>query len=214
MDNVNFNFTIHHLQITAVAQTTIQLREHQGSAIRGALFHALRGPNRPTKDGYTGFCTNKTAPNCWQCPLHHVCPVSQLVATLDDQPNPQTAHGREAPRPYIIRPPLNPQTTYHPGDPFNFTLGICADALKLFPYLTIALQRLQHEGIGQRLPQNNHQRGRLQIQTITAIHPLTQQQQPIHTHGQTNIHIMHRQVNFLNFSACHAERSEASRTRL
>lgn len=183
------NFTIHHLHITAVAQTTLHLNQHKGSAIRGALFHALRGPNRPSQDGYTGFCTNKTAPNCWTCPLHVACPVSQLVATLDTQPDPNAAHGREAPRPYIIRPPIGTQTTYQPGDPFNFTLGICADALKLFPYVVMALERLSHDGLGKRVPENNYQRGTLQIQTITAIHPLTHQQQPIRDQNQTNIHL-------------------------
>jgi hypothetical protein len=44
-------FTAHRLRFVAEVQTTIELNEHQGSAIRGALFHALR--NR--------FCGNKEA---------------------------------------------------------------------------------------------------------------------------------------------------------
>lgn len=183
------NFTIHHIRVTAVAQTPVHLNEHKGSAIRGALFHALRGPHKPAPDGYGGFCANKTAPSCWECPLHVACPVSRLVATLDTKPAPNMVHGRQAPRPYIIRPPLEPTNTYEPGDPFTFTLGICADALQLFPYVVMALERLNHEGLGKRTPANNYQRGRLQIQSVSAIHPLTHQEKTIRDAGQTTIHM-------------------------
>lgn len=36
------NFTAHRLRFIAQAQERIELNEHQGFAIRGALFHALR----------------------------------------------------------------------------------------------------------------------------------------------------------------------------
>ncbi|MGB0388557.1 MAG: hypothetical protein ACPGWR_27370, partial [Ardenticatenaceae bacterium] len=96
------DFMLHHLRVEAVAETRVLLNEYKGSAIRGALFNALRGPMRPARDGYAGFCVNKPAPSCWECPLHQGCPVSTLVATLDTSPH---AHGRYAPRPYIIRAP-------------------------------------------------------------------------------------------------------------
>lgn len=191
-------FTIHHLRITAEVQTPLALNEHKGSAIRGALFHALRGPERPSADGYTGFCTNKAAPTCWECSLHAVCPVSKLVATLADQPTPQTAHGHEAPRPYIIRPPLEPTNDYQPGDFFTFTLGLCADALQLFPFVILALERLAHDGLGKRTAENNYQRGRLATRTIHAIHPLTGETQSVRQQGQS-------QTTLPNLAVTHAD---------
>src|SRR5437016_5182754 len=79
------SLTAQQLRITLRAQDTVVLNEHKGSALRGALFHALRGPARPAADGYTGFCTNKAAPTCAACPLVAVCPVSLLVSTLDPE---------------------------------------------------------------------------------------------------------------------------------
>ena len=172
------NFTLHQFQIKTQVLTPLQLNQHHGSALRGALFHALRGPDHPTRDGYTGYCTNKAAPSCWQCTLHHACPVSTLVSTLDQR---NQGHGRNLPRPYIIRSLPTATTHYQPGHDFTFYFHLCAQALRLFPYVILALERLQHEGLGKRIPHNHHRRGTLQIKTITAIHPLTNQQQPIHS---------------------------------
>ena len=56
-DDIMHTFTAHRLRFLAEAQSTIELNEHQGSAIRGALFHALR--NR--------FCANQAAGECAAC---------------------------------------------------------------------------------------------------------------------------------------------------
>jgi hypothetical protein len=56
------NFTVHRLQFVTEVMTRIELNEHQGSAIRGALYHALTD----------GFCMNKPAlqsVGCSKCPL-------------------------------------------------------------------------------------------------------------------------------------------------
>jgi len=66
------NFTAHRLRFVTEAQSIIELNEHQGSAIRGSLFHALR--NR--------FCGNKRADECANCPLVATCPVATLVSTF------------------------------------------------------------------------------------------------------------------------------------
>lgn len=178
------NFTLHHLRVETEAETPVLLNPHKGSAIRGALFHALRGPDRPARDGYTGFCTNKAAPSCWECPLHESCPVSTLVATLDEK----AQRGRNVPRPYIIRPPLdNGKTYYGPGETFTFDLALCADALRLFPYVVMALERLHHEGLGRRGELNNYQRGTLRILRIQAVHPLSGETRDIRPEGMQRV---------------------------
>lgn len=194
------NFTLHHLRVETIAETPVLLNEHKGSAIRGALFHALRGPKRPAADGYTGFCTNKAAPSCWDCPLHHACPVSTLVATLDEE----GLHGRNVPRPYVIRPPRDGhKILYRPGEPFTFDLALCADALNLFPYVVLALERLQHEGLGKIGQENQWQRGRLRVERISALHSLTGEIQDIRTNGQHT-------VRMPDLPATHADVLEAA----
>jgi hypothetical protein len=64
------HFTAHQLRFVAEVQHTIELNEHQGSAIRGALFHALR--NR--------FCGNREAGECAACPLVATCPVATVAS--------------------------------------------------------------------------------------------------------------------------------------
>lgn len=82
------HFTAHRLRFVTEVMTPIELNPHKGSAIRGALYHALTD----------AFCMNKPAlqsVGCPQCPLVASCPVAFLVATLD----PRSDRGVIVPRP-------------------------------------------------------------------------------------------------------------------
>ena len=163
-------FQLNQLHVTCQAQTPIRLNEHKGSAIRGALFYALRGAPGP-RAAWSGFCANKAAANCFECPVNGVCPVMRLVSTLDEA----GVHGHQAPRPYIINPPLEQQTAYAAGERLCFDLLLAGDAADLFPYVVLALDRLGHEGLGARVDRGDGsaQRGVAQIIRIDAVHPLT-----------------------------------------
>ena len=87
----------HHFLFTTEVTTPLEVDDHSGSALRGVLFDAV----------WTRFCTNKTAPNCAECPLHTICPVSALVAPLREE----NSRGRDIPRPYVILPPSGESTT-------------------------------------------------------------------------------------------------------
>lgn len=164
------NLTVHQIHINCQARTPIRLNEHKGSAIRGALFQALRGPTYP-RASWSGFCVNKEAASCLQCSLNVACPVMRLVSTLDER----GIHGDQAPRPYIINPPLEPRTSYAPGDHFSFDLLLVGEASNLFPYVVLALMRLEHEGIGAIIPEQDgrRRRGTAQITRIDTLNPLT-----------------------------------------
>jgi len=173
------NFTAHRLRIVAKVQSTIELNEHQGSAIRGSLFHALR--NR--------FCMNREVEECADCPLAASCPVATLVSTL----KPQSGRGRDVPRPYTIQPPLPGSVhpveradgrlvfRYHPGEGFEFGLTLYAQALQLFPYIVLAVGELEQSGIGRRTKQadDRWRRGTFKVSEIRAENPLTGERQPV-----------------------------------
>jgi len=173
------HFTAHRLRFVAEVQTPIELNEHQGSAIRGALFHALR--NR--------FCGNTEAEECAACLLAAACPVATLVSTL----KPESGRGRDVPRPYTIQPPLpgagghlaeggdRPCYCYAPSEPFAFGLTLYAQALQLFPYVILAVNEFERGGIGRKVEQadGRWRRGALKVREVWAENPLTGERQPV-----------------------------------
>ncbi len=138
------NFTAHQLHFTCEVQTPILLNEHQGSAIRGALFHALRWQ----------FCFNKEAKSCGECALWATCPICFLVATRDLE----SKRGVEVPRPYIIESSLDDKIRYEPGEALEFGLTMFAQALNLFPYVVLGSQALERGGLGKRINESANQR--------------------------------------------------------
>jgi hypothetical protein len=162
--------TAHHLRFTLKIETPLELDEHQGAALRGMLFNALRGP---TRNPALGFCTQRHLTTCADCALVAVCPVASLVATL----NPQAERGRDVPRPYAIVPPLTGQTRYRPGETFTFGLTLFGQALSLFPYVVMALNQAGPGGLGKKLPQperpDRYQRGRFSLHSAQAVNLLT-----------------------------------------
>ncbi len=174
------NFKAHRLRFITEVQDTIELNEHQGSAIRGALFHAMRGR----------FCSNRKADECAACPLVAACPVATLVNTL----KPGSGRGRDVPRPYTVQPPL-PGAGGHPVEDdrgrlffhyeseerFEFGLTLYAQALQLFPYVVLTTKTFEEQGLGRRMQRNDDhwRRGTLVIQEVWEENPLTGERQSV-----------------------------------
>ncbi len=159
------HFAAHRLRFLAEVQTPIELNEHQGSAIRGALFNVLRRQ----------FCVERELPSCQPCALHVACPVSFLLATVDDE----ARRGADLPRPYTIEPPLNAAWRYAPGETLEFGLSMFSRALNLFPYLVVAAHSLQRDGLGRKVEANDWRRGTFTLKAIWAENPLTGERQEV-----------------------------------
>lgn len=176
------NLTAHHLRITLTVETPIELDDHPGSALRGMLFNALRGPRH---NPAVGFCVQRHLPTCANCSLVAACPVASLVATL----NSQAERGRDVPRPYTIEPPLTGSPRYQPGDSLTFGLTLLGNALNLFPYVVMALRQAGPYGLGKKLPQatagGQYRRGRFSLRQVEAINLLTGEAQPVLEPGST-----------------------------
>lgn len=196
------NFTAHHLRFTIRVVTPVVLNEHKGSAIRGALYHALR----------RHFCFNKEAPSCAECPLHATCPVAFLVATtiqdrilkMDDKGQ----RGREVPRPYTIEPPLDPRTRYEPGEEISFGLTLFTQALNLFPYVILAIKGLEKGGLGRKVAENDWRRGTFTLQEITALNPLTGERQRVLQEGSELVEVPDVPVTHPQVMAAAAEKRQ------
>jgi len=171
-----YHLTAHHLRFTLEVESTIELNEHKGSALRGLLFHGLRGPERnPT----LGFCVQRHLKTCAECALVAACPVAGLVSTL----NPAAERGRDVPRPYAIRPPLDGKSRYEPGEQISFGLTLFGEALNLFPYVVMALRQAGPGGWGKKLPRPERggraYRGRFSLQAAQALNLLTGEVQDV-----------------------------------
>ncbi len=165
--------TVHHLLLTFTAATPVELDDNAGAAVRGAIVNAL----------LQRFCANKEAPTCADCPLLNVCPVAALVAPMRDAGE---TGGDQRPRPYVIRPPQ--PRRYAPGETLTFGLGLFGHAAELFPYLVMAAQGIEVQGLGRRLQENNGRRGGVRLQSIDAINPLTDARQSLFRAGQRQVH--------------------------
>ncbi len=159
----------HHLHVRATVTEQLELNEHAGAALRGAFFEALWGR----------FCVNKQAPTCADCPLVNACPVSGLVAPLRNE----APRGRDVPRPYAIRPPVEHARTLKAGDQFSFGLTLFGCRLDLFPYVAMALQLMAQSGIGRRTQENNWRRGRFTVDEIQASNLLSGETKLVQTSG-------------------------------
>ena len=161
------SFTAHHLRFTARVKTPIELDEHKGSAIRGALFHALR----------RRFCYDREAENCHGCALSVTCPICFLMATVEAD----GWRGVDVPRPYTIEPPLGSKTCYAPGEELHFGLTVFAQALNLFPYVILAVKELEEAGLGHKTPDDNGRwrRGTIALEEIVAFNPLSGESQRV-----------------------------------
>src|SRR5215470_866352 len=149
----------HHIHVHAIVTEQLELNEHAGAALRGAFFEALWGR----------FCVNKQAETCAECPLVNACPVSSLVAPLRNE----APRGRDVPRPYAIRPPVEHARTRKAGDQFEFGLTLFGCRLDLFPYVAMALQKMAQSGIGRRTQENNWRRGRFTVDEVQVINLLS-----------------------------------------
>ncbi|MDY7040945.1 MAG: CRISPR system precrRNA processing endoribonuclease RAMP protein Cas6 [Chloroflexota bacterium] len=182
------HFTAHRLRFVTEVQATLELNEHQGSAIRGSLFHALR--NR--------FCMNRRVEQCAACPLVASCPVAMLVSTF----NPESDRGRDVPRPFTVQPPLSGAGgrptelpdgrvvfRYEPGARLEFGLTLYAQAMQLFPYVVLAVHGLEQGGIGRKVRENGWRRGTFVVREVWAENPLTGDRQPVMRTGDRMVQI-------------------------
>ncbi len=163
------NLTAYHLRYTIQATEALELEQHPGSALRGSLFQAL----------WNRFCVNQDAPECASCPLVQTCPVSALVAPLRDE----SPRGRDIPRPFVVRPPLIAAAgqdieglRLEGGQQVTFGLTLIGSAGKLFPYVVLAAQVMERNGLGRSLREHRGRRGRFALERIEALHPFSGEQ--------------------------------------
>lgn len=159
-DSLSRAFTSHRLIFHCRVVEPIWLREHKGSAIRGAIFGGVRHQ----------FCVQKELESCRLCDLAASCPVSFLLATVDETGR----RGDDVPRPYTVEPPLGSATRYGAGESLEFGITLYSRALAYLPYLIVAVHNLERYGLGATTQgaSGRWRRGSFGVERITATDPL------------------------------------------
>jgi hypothetical protein len=163
------SLTAHVLRFEAEVETPLRLPPLKGSALRGALFHALRRHFCVSP----GECGGETV-----CALPALCPAGLLLAPVD----PAGQRGNDPPRPFVLNPPLDSQTEYRPGDRLTFTLTTFGRALNQFPHTLIAVNEMGQSGLGASAPREAGRitRGQFRLRAVWASHPLRGEEQRIY----------------------------------
>ncbi len=168
-------FTAQRLEFRCEVVSPVVLNQHKGSALRGVLFNSLR------KVG----CSRQELTTCKPCPLVEVCPVSFLLATVDEGGR----RGSDVPRPFAIQPPLGRDNLFQPGDKFDFGITLFARSVNFLPYLVVALQQLEREGLGAKSEHapGRWERGTLRVREIVALNPLSGKEQTLFKVGERRV---------------------------
>ena len=136
-----------HLQV----KTLMVLPPYKGAVFRGVFGAALRRLVCMARDS-----------DCTSCPLREKC----LYVALFEPPPPadyaDAGKFRQAPRPYVLNPPLTTRQTFHPGDTLDFELVLLGPAVEALPYFIHIFQELGRRGLGR-------ERGRFELLEVAAV---------------------------------------------
>ncbi|MDZ4769133.1 MAG: CRISPR system precrRNA processing endoribonuclease RAMP protein Cas6 [Chloroflexota bacterium] len=163
------HFTTMHCVFHCEAKEHIALDAQPGTAIRGALYHAL----------IDLFSPNDPIPGV---PLD---PVRALLAAENEE----NARGRDVPRAFSVEPPPA-HTHVETGSRFQFGVSLFGTANVLAPYLFRALPEMGKRGIGKG-------RGRFELIRVNEFSPLDESNRIIlHPHGAVDprLTVTHRRV--------------------
>lgn len=122
-------------EVEIEAVEALELPEHAGGMLRGALARALQRS------------TCAWRPPCVECRSPLTCPYTYLFET---PPPPDTRRLRrypKAPHPLVVEPPEEGARTLAPGERFRFGLVLVGRATALLPFVVHALECMARTGL-------------------------------------------------------------------
>lgn len=163
------DFSAMHFSFLCEALEPIKLGAQPGTAIRGALYHAL----------IRMFSPNEPVPGL---PLD---PVRALLAAEDED----SPRGRDVPRAFSVEPPPA-YTEIEAKHRFSFGVSLFGSADTLMPYLFRAVPEMGRMGIGTK-------RGKFRLIRISEVNPLNNTSRVIMHHQRVyepHLMVIHRRV--------------------
>jgi len=106
------------------------------------------------------------ARDCPACALRSRCAYTYVFETLPPNDVDITGKLSDAPRPFVLEPPLDRRTDYRAGDVLPFGLVLVGQGIHYLPYFIAVFQALGEAGLGR-------DRGRFHLREVEAVHPLS-----------------------------------------
>jgi len=130
-----------------------RLHPYLGSMFRGALGHAFRDQ-----------ACSRPGDSCDQCEVASTCAYVEVFETPNTTELRFLSGSKDAPRPYVIRPPVTHLGKYAAQDRIGVELVLMGRAISQLSTMAAALERMGEAGLGQR-------RARARLEEILAFSP-------------------------------------------
>lgn len=137
---------------TCCLETDAALPCYKGSTFRGVFGRALKKV----------VCALKQQ-ECGTCLLKATCVYSR-VFEIPVSANAKDVRMAAPPHPFVIEPPLTPDTLFPAGSSFDFSLLLMGEANTWLPYFIYAFEQMGRIGIGKKL---NGKRGQFQLENVS-----------------------------------------------
>lgn len=113
-----------------IAKDELFLPVYKGSAFRGLFGHALRR---------TACMINRLY--CDDCLMRSKCAYGYIFETINEK-------GRRVVKPFIIRPPLNENRLFPPGEVLKLDMILIGRAIEYLPFVIHTFREMGKQGIG------------------------------------------------------------------
>jgi hypothetical protein len=109
----------------------------KGNTLRGAFGMAFRR-----------LVCIPQCPRAAACPLDHRCPYKVIFEPSPPAGSERLSKSQDTSRPFVFRPPIEPRTTYAPGEDFEFGLNLIGRAIDYLPYFVLSFRDVARAGLG------------------------------------------------------------------
>jgi len=151
-----FRVARYHFRLRALEET--RLPRYKGGTLRGGFGNVFK----------RAICAYRDwrAQDCPACPLRDRCAYAYIFETLPPAEVEIAGKLSDAPRPFVLEPPLDRRTAYRAGDDLSFGLVLVGQGIPYLPYFIAVFQALGEAGLGR-------ERGRFHLAEVEAVHPLS-----------------------------------------
>jgi hypothetical protein len=131
------DFYLHRYRFSIRLLDRATLPPYKGFALRGALGHALKR-----------LACTIPGESCNRCPFALQCAYAYLFETTPAQSVPDWIKFSSYPRPYLLVPPLSPETSHARGDRLQFDILLIGRAASFLPHVVLAFADAGDRGLG------------------------------------------------------------------